>query len=71
MLCEICNQRNATMNLDLKSGSHKECSDCWSELPDPYTDDESACLENENINNSSNYIIKSDTISKINNTNNK
>ena len=28
-MCEICGMRKATVNLDLKSGSHRECRFCW------------------------------------------
>ncbi len=28
-MCQICNKRKATINLDLKVGSHRECLCCW------------------------------------------
>lgn len=28
-ICEICGVRNATRNLKLDSGSHRECFSCW------------------------------------------
>lgn len=28
-MCEICGRNKATVNLDLKYGSHKECRYCW------------------------------------------
>ena len=28
-MCEICGLQKATVNLDLKYGSHKECRYCW------------------------------------------
>lgn len=28
-ICEICGVRNATRNLNLDSGSHRECFSCW------------------------------------------
>jgi hypothetical protein len=27
--CEICGIRDATINLDLTCGSHRECQSCW------------------------------------------
>ena len=29
LMCEICGRHKATVNLDLKYGSHKECRYCW------------------------------------------
>ena len=28
-MCEVCQRRIATVNLDLKYGSHRECQSCW------------------------------------------
>lgn len=28
-ICEFCGHRKATVNLDLKSGTHRECRTCW------------------------------------------
>lgn len=28
-LCEVCGLRKATVNLELKFGSHRECQSCW------------------------------------------
>ena len=28
-MCEVCGLRKATVNLDLKYGSHRECQICW------------------------------------------
>lgn len=28
-MCEVCNLRRATVNLELKFGSHRECKSCW------------------------------------------
>ena len=28
-MCEVCGLRKATVNLDLKYGSHRECRICW------------------------------------------
>ena len=28
-MCEICKMSVATVNLDLKAGSHRECRYCW------------------------------------------
>ena len=28
-MCEICGMREATVNLDLTVGTHRECRDCW------------------------------------------
>ena len=28
-LCEVCGLREATVNLDLTCGSHRECQMCW------------------------------------------
>ena len=30
-MCEICNEREATVNLDLTCGSHRECWSCWTD----------------------------------------
>lgn len=28
-MCEVCGLRRAVVNLDLSSGSHRECRSCW------------------------------------------
>ena len=28
-MCEFCGERKATVNLDLKGGTHRECRRCW------------------------------------------
>tara|TARA_A100001015_G_scaffold292057_1_gene366925 strand:+ start:278 stop:472 length:195 start_codon:yes stop_codon:yes gene_type:complete len=28
-MCEICGRHKATVNLELKYGSHRECRYCW------------------------------------------
>jgi hypothetical protein len=30
-LCEVCGVREATVNLDLTFGSHRECRICWND----------------------------------------
>lgn len=30
-MCEICYTREATFNLDLTCGSHRECWSCWTD----------------------------------------
>ena len=30
-MCEVCSLRRATVNLELKYGSHRECQICWND----------------------------------------
>ena len=30
-MCEVCGMREATENLDLRCGSHRECFSCWTD----------------------------------------